>query len=170
MKITANEEYGLRVILQLYKITRLKLENNMDECQIATSPEHNLATLNEIAAGEHISADYAAQILLKLRRGNIVESVRGKKGGYRLSRAATNISLFEIMQALSDEAFAEDFCQNHSGNQKTCVHTSECSIRPVWSTISSMVNDYFKSIRLSDLLANEQGVTTMLETRIHSYQ
>ncbi len=183
MKITANEEYGLRVILQLYKITRLKSQG---QCQTHsaeamlnasdsgllqfTGDEANLATLNEIAAGEHISSDYAAQILLKLRRGNIVESVRGKKGGYRLSRAATDISLFEIMQALSDEAFAEDFCQNHSGNEKTCVHTSECSIRPVWSTISSMVNDYFKSIRLSDLLANEQGINTMLETRIHTYQ
>ncbi len=167
MKITANEEYGLRVILQLYKITRIKSE--LKDCMQADE-EVSLATLNEISAGEHISADYAAQILLKLRRGNIVESVRGKNGGYKLSRPATEISLFEIMQALSDEAFAEDFCQNHSGNEKTCVHTSECSIRPVWSTISSMVNDYFKSIRLSDLLANEQGINSMLETRIHSYQ
>ncbi len=165
MKITANEEYGLRVILQLYKI----IQQKSSKCD-AIEPEINLVTLNEIAAAEHISADYAAQILLKLRRGNIVESVRGKKGGYKLSRVASEITLFEVMQALSDEAFADDFCQNHTGNDKICIHNSECSIRPVWSTISSMVNDYFKSIKLEDLLDTELGVKDLIKVRTHCHQ
>ncbi len=157
MKITANEEYGLRVILQLYKITAAKAKTNV----IASSTE--LATLNEIAQAEHISADYVAQILLKLRRGNLVESVRGKHGGYRLLKTAAAISLFEIMQALSDEAFADDFCANHSGHSSSCVHNNECSVRPVWATISSMVNNYFKSITLDQLLTKEVDLTGTLQ-------
>jgi len=154
MKITANEEYGLRVILQLYKITNAKSKG------IATG---TLATLNEIAQAEQISSDYVAQLLLKLRRGNLVESVRGKKGGYHLQKAAKEITLFEVMQALSDEAFAEDFCANHAGHGLSCAHSSECTIRPVWATISSMVNNYFKSITLDQLLNSESSLGDSLK-------
>ncbi len=155
MKITANEEYGLRVILQLAKILESKKSKG----------ERDLVTLSEISEAEQISSDYAAQILLKLKKGCIVESVRGKKGGYRLSKTASQIDLLEIMQALSDEAFADDFCNNHSGSVEVCAHSKECSIRPVWSTISSMVSNYFKSIRLQELLGSEQTVHSELKGR-----
>ncbi len=155
MKITANEEYGLRVMLQLVKILRSK--------ELAEGRKELLVTLNDIAIAEDISTDYVAQILLKLRRAELVDSVRGKNGGYKLLKAAEEISLFEVMQALSDEAYGEDFCENHSGRGNSCTHKTECSIRPVWSTISSMVNNYFKSIKLADLLSSESCMNTMLE-------
>lgn len=140
MKITANEEYGLRIILKIAKI----LQN-----------EDRLVSLNEIADSEGISSENTAAILSKLREGSLVESIRGKYGGYRLTKATNEINLYQVMSTLSKGTFDVNFCETHSGNQETCVHSSDCSVRSVWSNLNTLINNFLASITLEHLLEDE---------------
>lgn len=140
MKITANEEYGLRIILRIAKIQ----EN-----------ENRLVSLSEIAEAEGISSENAAAILSKLREGKLVESVRGKYGGYRLQSSLDLINLYQIMSALAKGTFDLQFCETHSGNQETCVHHSDCSVRSVWTNLNNLVNNFLASISLKNLMEDE---------------
>lgn len=157
MRITANEEYGLRVILQLARI----LEEKKDQETPA------LVTLGEISAAEGISSDYVAQILLRLRRAELVESVRGKFGGYKLIRPADEINLQEILASLGDDnqssIMNEDFCSRYKGNEEVCVHKGECAIKPVWLQIAMMTSKFFKSISLKQLLDGEVSTLEVKE-------
>lgn len=140
MKITAYEEYGLRVILRLAKL------QNAGE---------GLVSLNQIASTEGISAENTAAILSKLRDAELIESVRGKYGGYKLKKDPSQINLFQIVSGISKDTFDLNFCETHAGNKEVCVHNSECSVRSVWTSVSSMINNFLASITLERLMLNE---------------
>jgi Rrf2 family protein len=141
MKITANEEYGLRIMIRMAKI--LADDNS------------RLVSLNEIAEAEGISVENTAAILSKLREAGLIESVRGKYGGYKLVYEAEDINLHQIISSLSKDTFNIDFCENHSGNQEICVHSDDCSVRSVWSNLTNLINNFFASISLQYLLDGE---------------
>lgn len=139
MKISAHEEYGLRCLLEIGK----------------RGPEHSL-TIPEIGAAEQLSIPYVAKLLRTLRRAGFVKSARGKTGGYALSRPASQISISDVMAALGGESvFSSDFCKRHPGQGSSCVHSIDCSLRSLWSTIHSAVNGVLSRITLQDLLRNE---------------
>lgn len=148
MKITAHEEYGLRLILRL-----AKLQANSDQ----------LVSLSEIAQEEGISSENTALILGKLKEAGLVESIRGKYGGYKLQRRPDEINLFQIINGISRETFDIDFCETHAGKSKVCVHSSDCSVRSVWSSVSSMVNNFLASISLESLMKNENDFSVELK-------
>lgn len=150
MKITAQEEYGLRCLLQLAQLTL----------------KDDLGSLEDIAKNEHISMDYAAKLLTVLRQGNFVESVRGKSGGYRLTKAPEKIYLDEVIRALSGEIFETESCQQFPGNDTKCIHISCCSIRSVWLSVSQILFGIFKQITLKDLLEKEDILTKYLRKEI----
>ena len=139
MKITAQEEYGLRCLLQVAQLTI----------------KEKLASLEEIASAERISTDYAAKLLSALRQVNLVESVRGKNGGYRLTKSPEKIYLDEVIRSLSGELFESESCQQFPGNDTKCVHISCCSIRSVWLSVSHILFSVLKQITLKDLLEKE---------------
>lgn len=140
MKITAQEEYGLRCLLQ---VARLTLKNE-------------LASLHDIAEAEKITVDYTAKLLMVLRQAKLVESVRGKSGGYKLSKLPENIYLDEVIKALSGELFETTSCSQFPGNNNKCVHISCCSIRSVWFSVSEILFDVLRKITLRDLLDVEE--------------
>ncbi len=150
MKITAQEEYGLRCLLQVAQLT-LKEE---------------LASLEGIAKAEHITSDYAAKLLMSLRQANLVESVRGKSGGYRLSRPADKIFLDEVIRSLSGELFETESCGQFTGNDSKCIHISCCSIRSVWLSVSHILFSLLKRVSLSDLLSKEDVLTKYLKKEL----
>ena len=147
MKITSQEEYGLRCLLQIAQLTI----------------NDELASLDNIAKAEHISTDYVAKLLTVLRQVNLVESVRGKSGGYKLARLPEKITLDEVIRALSGEIFESDSCQQFPGNDSKCIHISCCSIRSVWLSVSSILFSIFKQITLKDLLEKEDILTKYLK-------
>jgi Rrf2 family iron-sulfur cluster assembly transcriptional regulator len=147
MKITAYEEYGLRIILRLAKL--------QDEGK-------DLVSLNDIASKEGISSENTAAILSKLRDSELVESVRGKYGGYKLKRSPEQINLFQIVSGISKDTFDVYFCETHSGNQETCVHSTECTVRSVWTSVNTMINNFLASITLKQLMSNESDFTQEL--------
>lgn len=138
MKITAQEEYGLRCILQLAR----------EEMGGEQSP----LMVRDIADREGLSVAYVEKILWTLGRSGIVESTRGPKGGYRLSRSCNEISLGEVMRVLGGIPSEEEICSQFTGNQDACVHQNDCELKPVWASITDFVHSVFDKVPISSLL------------------
>jgi len=150
MKITAQEEYGLRCLLQIALLTK----------------SGGLASLNDIAEAEGISIDYAAKLLMVLRQTNLVESIRGQSGGYRLTKPPEKIYLDQVICSLSGKLFESDLCGQFPGIESKCIHINCCSIRSVWLSISRIMFNLFKQITLKDLLEKENLLTRHLKREL----
>jgi Rrf2 family protein len=149
MKISAQEEYGLRCLVHL-----------------ARHGPGVSQSLRQIAEAEGISTAYAGKLLWILNRAGLVKSVRGVKGGYTLARPADEIMLTEVIKVLGDEG-AEQFCQHFAGGLEVCVHNDDCSIRPLVMGLNHLIHDVLSRISLARLV--EGGFAPTL-TRIGSIE
>ncbi|EQB63155.1 MAG: hypothetical protein RBG1_1C00001G0734 [candidate division Zixibacteria bacterium RBG-1] len=147
MRITKQEEYGLRCILQL-------AQNGTDS-----------KTTVEIAAKEGLSMDYVTKLLILLRRHKIVESVRGVKGGYRLARNPEKITVGQVMRALGWSVLDESLCRHYPGKLDSCIHLQGCGIRPIWMKAAKMMYKLLDSTTLAGLLKEEGVITQELESK-----
>ncbi len=152
MKITAQEEYGLRCLMRLARV----------------GGEQSL-TIPEIAAAESLTPSYAAKLLAVLRQGGLIESVRGRAGGYRLAAAPEEIALGQVLLVLGEPLFDDPgYCQQHAGTETTgsCVHQSGCTLRALWLTLERWMRHALNEITLADLLQNEGRITELLRSRL----
>jgi len=149
MKITAQEEYGLRCVLQLAREQTADSDGNLEPGAIF---------VRDIAEREGLSVAYVEKILWTLSHSGIVESVRGPKGGYRLKRPCGEISLGEVMRALGGVPSEEEICSQFTGNQDVCVHHDGCGLKPVWTSITDFVNSVFDRVTISTLLSGSVDV------------
>lgn len=140
MRITSSEEYGLRLALQL-----------------ATCYPQPL-TLAELAEREGIPQPLAAKVLSKLRRGGVVRARRGRLGGYELTAEPARLGLDRVLAALGEPLFHPEFCQDHGGELTACIHTQECSVRPLFFHLDRMFREFFARTSLADLLAEERAL------------
>src|SRR6188768_3768788 len=115
----------------------------------------------ELAETERLPGDYVEQILLRLRRAGLVESVRGAKGGYFLARPPAEISVRDVMAASEHQTF-EVNCDAHPVNEERCHPDSTCSIRPVWYALQNRVDEFLASISLADLLQDATKVQELV--------
>jgi Rrf2 family transcriptional regulator, iron-sulfur cluster assembly transcription factor len=115
----------------------------------------------EIAEQERLPADYVEQILLRLRRAGLVESVRGARGGYRLGREPAQITMRDIMTASEHQTF-EMNCEAHLVDADRCAPSSACSIRPVWYALQQRVDALLASVTLADLMKQEPQVQELV--------
>lgn len=145
MKFSSQEEYGLRCLLR-----------------IARQGGHGGLTIPEISGAEGISSFYVAKLLRVLRRAGLVKSARGQIGGYTLSRPPNQIVVGEALAALGGRLFEPDFCEDHAGVEVTCTSSVDCSIRSLWQAVQQMVDRVLSKTTLTDLLHNEQEVTTLV--------
>ena len=148
MKITAQEEYGLRCLLQL-----------------ARSPQGQIVSVKEIATKEGLSSAYVEKLLRLLSRAALVHSVRGIKGGYILNRPAASVSLGEVVRALGTMQTTNHICQHFTGQQEVCVHFNNCGIRSVWSGLTTSIQNFLDQTTLDSLLGNEYAVSAQLTKR-----
>ena len=140
MKITAQEEYGLRCLLQLAR--------NHGNSQPVT--------VREIATNEGISAAYAEKLLHRLAKFGLAESVRGVKGGFRLSRSPEAMTVGDAVRALGSFLTHAAICQRYTGDESRCVHNKNCGLRPVWSTVNYHIQKLFDNLPLAILLQGER--------------
>lgn len=138
MKITAQEEYGLRCLLQLAK-----------------APSGYM-TITEIATAESLSQAYVAKLLRLLRKEGFITSLRGQKGGYRLARPADRINVGEALEALGGRLYSKDFCRRYPGNQQICVHNTDCAIRSLFGALEDVVQQALRGTMLSHLSGGEE--------------
>ena len=144
MKISAQEEYGLRCLLQLAQVS-----------------DGDSLTLAQIAEREGISVANAGKLLWLLSKAGLVQSTRGTKGGYQLARPATEIRLSEVIKVLEDDEMGEH-CRSYTGVMEVCVHTGDCGIRPVIVSLNEIVQNALFHITLAQLLGNEAHVDAAL--------
>lgn len=146
MRVTTWTEYAVIIALHLARRQREGL---------AAQPAR------EIADTEGLPGDYTEQILLRLRRAGLVESIRGAKGGYFLARGAEHISVRDIMGA-TDRQTLELKCETHPVAPDRCDPAAECAIRPVWQGLQQRVDHFLGSITLADLLRDEVQVKELV--------
>lgn len=115
----------------------------------------------EIAEQERLPGDYVEQILLRLRRAGLVESVRGARGGYLLAKEPHLITIRDIMTASEHQTF-EMNCEAHPVDAERCAPNSACSIRPVWHALQQRVDDLLASISVADLMKHETQVQELV--------
>ncbi len=115
----------------------------------------------DISESERLPGDYVEQILLRLRRAGLVESVRGARGGYFLARHPAQISVHDVMTASDHQTF-EINCETHQVDRERCGPSSQCSIRPVWRALRHRVDDLLKGVTLADLLQEEPRVQELV--------
>ena len=152
MKISAHEEYGLRCLVQLAR----------------EEVSGGSLTLNQIAEREGLSAANAGKLMWILVKAGLVHSQRGANGGYTLARPASQIRLNEVIRVL-DEDTVDRFCQTHTGVLDTCIHTSDCGIRPVIVGLHEIVQSALSEITLAQLIGSEATVDATLH-QIQSLQ
>jgi Rrf2 family protein len=153
MKITAQEEYGLRCLLHL-----------------ARAGEGSSLTIPDIAAAEGLSEPYVAKQLAVLRKARLIDSARGRSGGYRLAKSPGEIGLGSLLLVLGEPLFTEpDYCEKHAGTAvDICVHHGACSLRGLWNTLEHWIRGTLDQITLADLLQNETRIAELVRARLAS--
>jgi len=148
MKLTALEEYGIRCMLQFARQRK------------GEGPPGNgrSLTIGEIAEIEGLTPQYTGKLIRILRMGGLLESVRGRHGGYKLGRPAEQISVGEVMAVLGGRVYDPGYCSRHTGARKLCVHSVDCAIRSLWGALQEAVDKVLSKITLKDLIGPEAAV------------
>ncbi len=107
-------------------------------------------SLGEIAESQEISLSYLEQLFAKLRKGGLVVSVRGPGGGYRLSRAASELRVADIILAV-DEPISATRCK--PGSPKGCTGTTaRCLTHDLWEELGRQIHVFLSSVSLADVV------------------
>lgn len=139
MKFSSTEEYGLRCMLQMAK-----------------KGHKGMTNIVELAQKEDLTTAYVAKIMGALRKGGLVQSLRGQSGGYQLSRPPEEINVNEVLEALGGKFFTEEeYCSTPSGEHLSCIHSMDCAVRSLWTGLSMTIGNYLRRCRLSDLVTTE---------------
>ena len=117
---------------------------------LARFDDMNPVSLRDISLRQGISLDYLEQIFSKLRKKEIVQSVRGIQGGYILKRKAKEIKLTNIFDAV-DEKVKTVQCKKES--KKSCNgRSTKCLTHNLWDELENHINDFFEKKSLEDLV------------------
>jgi len=131
VNLTSRSRYALKIMMDLARYG-------------ANQP---LVRRSEIAARQGIPTDYLDQIMVKLRAGNLVESIRGRSGGYRLARPADSITMWDLFSSVEESMIPVECIS--SG--QACDFESSCSSKDAWSVIFSAVKASLGGIKLETL-------------------
>ena len=117
---------------------------------LAKFDSKNPVSLRDISLRQGISLVYLEQLFLKLKKNKIVNSIRGKKGGYILSKKASDIKISDIFLAV-EEKIKTIGCEKHS-KQGCNGRASKCITHDLWDELENYINDFFKKKNLDDLI------------------
>ncbi|GAB5550879.1 MAG: Rrf2 family transcriptional regulator [Saprospiraceae bacterium] len=147
MKISAKEEYGLRLLIRIAKIQN----------------EEEGLSINQLSEAEGLSVSYAAKITRILRMEGFIQSTRGPKGGYVLAKAPEEIHIQELLRAMDGPLFDATFCNSHTGQQRMCTNSVDCSTRSLWRIMQSALDRVLEQITLQHLLGDEYNSDNRLQ-------
>lgn len=147
MKITAQEEYGLRILIR-----------------IAGCKDPVGMSIPQLTDAEGISSHYVAKLTRVLRMEGFINSTPGHKGGYILARSSKDIIIKDVLQALGGALFDAEFCAAHTGAVRLCTNSVDCSARSLWQMIQFTVDQLLSKITLHDLANSESESSVILRT------
>jgi Rrf2 family iron-sulfur cluster assembly transcriptional regulator len=119
---------------------------------MALQGREGLITLGDISERQDVSLAYLEQLFVKLRRAELVESVRGPGGGYRLSRDPSHIRVVDILKAVDETVDAMHKGAGASGAQSGSK--AQSFTNRLWQGLSAHVYVYLHQARLSDVIDN----------------
>jgi Rrf2 family protein len=126
-----------------------RVEYGILSMQYIAEKEGTLVTAKEISENLSISFEFLAKTLQMLMKMKLIDSVKGIKGGYRLSRNASEISLEDIILALESKIAITDCLSEHSKDE--CSRTEDCTIKQPLGIIQNKIDDLFRAMKLEDL-------------------
>ena len=135
MMISTKGRYALRVMLDL-----------------ASQPREEYISLKAISERQEVSMKYLESIVANLSKAGILESLRGKSGGYRLNKPADVCSVGDVLRAAEGELSTVNCLEESKGG---CNRAGECLTLPLWQKLDQIVSDYLDSVTLEDLLKND---------------
>lgn len=135
--ISTRGRYALRVMIDL-----------------AERQERAYVPMKEVAAHQEISLKYLEKIMPVLVQNGLVEGVQGKGGGYRLTKPPFAYRVGDILR-LTEGDLAPVACLE--SNAAGCTKTEQCRTRPMWNQFYEIINEYFDSITLADLMKTDWG-------------
>lgn len=136
MNVTSKGRYALRVMLDL-----------------AQHPADGFVSLKTVADRQGISMKYLEMIVGCLKKAELLESTRGKEGGYRLNREPADYTVGEILRSIEDN-LAPVACIRDGVVQ--CDHAAACLTVPMWKELDDITNAYLDAITLADLLSGDK--------------
>ncbi len=146
MKISATEEYGIRILIRIASADR----------QLGLS-------IPQLSEAEGLTEPHVAKICRILRMNGFINSTPGNKGGYVLNKDAGEIIINDVMKSLGGTLFDQQFCNAHTAIGKLCTNSVDCSTRSLWKMIQFTVDNLLNKITLKDLLAREKEVELKIE-------
>lgn len=135
MLISTKGRYALRVMIDL-----------------AEHPSEGYVPLKEIAQRQDISEKYLEAIMKTLVRAKLLSGVRGKGGGYRLTRAPDQYTVGSILR-LTEDSLAPVSCLE--ADAAPCARAAACLTLPLWQGLNQVINEYLDGITLADLLQQD---------------
>ena len=135
MKVSTRGRYAIRVMLDL-----------------AEHDQNEYIPLTDIAKRQEISEKYLEAIVALLVKAGLLTALRGKRGGYKLTRTPNKYTLKDILE-ITEGVFAPVSCLEDEVN--TCKRASDCKTLKVWIDFQKLVNDYFAGITLESLMGEE---------------
>ncbi len=145
MKITAQEEFGLRILIRIAG------------CQTMEG-----MSIPQLSRTEGLSSHYVAKLTRMLRMAGFINSTPGYKGGYVLAKPAKQIRIREVLKALGGVLYDQDFCGLHAGGLNLCTNSVDCSARSLWKMIQFTVDQLLDKITLHDMANTEKESTKFL--------
>jgi len=131
MKLSTRTRYGVRAILEL-----------------AGNQNKGPLRIKTIAHRQDISVKYLEQLMTILRTAGFVRSIRGSKGGYILAKAANQIKLGDVFNALEGPVTTVECLENES----YCARAADCVTRQVWAEVQEAIMNVLQSMTLQDLV------------------
>lgn len=148
MKFSAQEEYGLRCLLE-----------------VARLPQGRSLTIPEIGRLQGLTAANVAKLMALLKKGGFVEATRGQNGGYTLARPADQIVVGEVLAVLGGRLYENDFCERFVKSETGCGCTVSCAIRALWSRVQQAVDSVLDRVTLADILRADDRPLIRLQPR-----
>jgi len=146
LKITAQEEYGLRILIR-----------------IASCKDSEGMSIPQLSETEQLGQHYIAKLTRLLRMANFIRSTPGNKGGYVLAKPASAIVIKQVLEALGS-SFEKEFTDADGAVMRFCTNSVDCSSRSLWQMIQMTVNNLLEKITLLDLVTNEEPKITIFDT------
>ena len=137
MMVSTKGRYALRVMIDL-----------------AEHQSEGYVPLKEIAARQEISEKYLESILKVLVQQRFLEGLRGKGGGYKLTRAPETYTVGSILRLIEGPLVPVSCLER---KPVTCSRAAQCRTLPLWSKLDQLVNDYLDSVTVADLIRTEDG-------------
>ena len=145
----------------MFRVTRAEEQAVRLTMRLATAGGQ--VTLASLAGAEQLPEPTVAKLLGMLRRGGVVDAVRGRHGGYVLADTPESITAGSVIRSISGEMVFSFPCGDAEGDTMDCPRTSDCGLRPVWQHLGDRVSEVLEQTTVADLLKREAASTRDLQ-------